>query len=140
MIAGEYCFLVDDDSIFVEGINEMMRNHFREKNIGFEICQGVDGIKNLISDMNNITLLLAVVDLWFIDKNTLVPNENEGYEILKLLRKTWPDCYIVFHSAHINGRVHTRLDDYKNITIIEKPISALTLLDTIDDILRGINR
>jgi DNA-binding NarL/FixJ family response regulator len=101
---------------------------------------GIRELKDItIPNCKEKELQVAILDLWFIDKEKNENNEDEGFEIFKIIRTIWPNCYVIFLSNHLNNGVQKRISEYKNIAIFEKTISTSKLLDEIDGILKSIN-
>lgn len=135
-----FSLFADDDSNFVRAIADDLKYIFLKHSVQFEICMGIDELKNnIIPNCKEKELQIAILDLWFIDKDKNENNEDEGFEIFKKLRNIWPNCYVIFLSNHLNNGVQKRISGFKNIAIFEKTISTSKLLDEIDGILKSIN-
>lgn len=140
MINKEFCILIDDDATFVRGTHDLLRNHFTEFGIGFEYGLSLEDLRKIMDSRKDENLLIAILDLWFIDKKNLNQDENAGFELLDLIREEWINSYVIILSSHIDEVVRKRLKEYFNIAIFEKPMSTSTLLDSIDVILKEIRK
>ena len=140
MLKKEFIILIDDDKTFVRGIHDLLRNSFLEYGISFEFGLSVDDLNQIMDERKNDDLLIAILDLWFIDKENFNQDENAGFELLDLIREKWINSYVIILSSHIDDAVRKRLKEYFNIAIFEKPMSTTTLLDSIDLILKEIRK
>jgi DNA-binding response OmpR family regulator len=135
-----FCLFADDDSLFVRACVDEFTNFFHKEGIEFIVCPDLKNVEKSISGTNDKDLIIAILDLWFIDKDSNEANEEEGFEILKILRERWKNSYIIILSGHINGEVKRILKEFINIAIIEKPISPSKLLDFIEIKLKEIQK
>jgi DNA-binding NarL/FixJ family response regulator len=78
---------------------------------------------------------MVVLDLWLLDKSTNTPDHNGGLKILQLLRATWPNCYVIVYSGHLDQAIKASLKQFEQIAIVDKPVPAWVLTELIDNIL-----
>ncbi|MBN1181642.1 MAG: hypothetical protein JXB49_05090 [Bacteroidales bacterium] len=134
-----FSLFADDDSNFVRAIADNFKYVFLTHNIQFEICMGIEELENHIipTQMSN-ELLIAILDLWFFDKDKNENNENEGFEMFQSIREKWPNCFVIILSCHLNNGIRTKLAPYQNIAIIDKAISTSKLLEIIEEKIKSM--
>ena len=83
----DFSLLIDDDSQFVLAINDELKSYYLKKKMDFYICQSRYDVEKSIEKKSGVgELIIAVLDMWFIDKEKNIAKEDEGYNILKILR------------------------------------------------------
>ncbi len=85
----QYVFLVDDEPIQ----NEMLRDHLSD-HFGFQF-KVYDSGEGAIKDMN-LNPRIVVLDYHL---NAHLPNAQNGVEVLKAIKKSWPNVKVVMLSG-----------------------------------------
>lgn len=128
-----YVLLFDDDSKFVEAIIDDLKFGLRNMNLGLILAQDLSDLNNILKSSNEV--LVAILDLWIIDKNGNHQRYEAGENALKVIRKKWPESYIIFLSSHLDNETGARLKGkYKQIALANKPIPTDALLGFVKDI------
>lgn len=130
--------LFDDDSRFLAAICDDLFFSLRNHGLILDIAQDLTELRSRISDEKEI--VLAILDLWIIDKETNKQDPSAGEKAIEIIREKWPAAYIIILSSHLDGPVRGELQrKYDQITIADKPVPTGVLVRFIVDILRRMN-
>jgi DNA-binding NarL/FixJ family response regulator len=126
-----WILLIDDDTNLVCAAADLIEAASREIGAKFEVCTSTHELPQLYEKLAKSRVILAVLDLWLINKETNVPDHDGGIKVFHELRQRWPQSYIIVLSAHLNEETRAKLDDYQNIAIVEKPVAIWEISDII---------
>ena len=128
----EHCvLLIDDDANLVRAAADLIEAACKEVDSNLEICTSTHELPGMYERLAGVHVIIAILDLWLINKETNVPDHDGGIKVFHELRDRWPHCYVIVLSAHLNESTRAKLDNYENIAIVEKPIAIWEIRDMI---------
>jgi len=133
----KWVLLIDDDATLVCATADLIDEACKELGASLRVCTSTHEMPAMYKELHNADVLLAILDLWLLDKQTNEPQQDGGMKILRELRHHWPNCYVVVHSAHLTAEAETQLKHYNNIAIVKKPAPTFVLTDIIKQIIEA---
>jgi DNA-binding NarL/FixJ family response regulator len=133
-----YVVFLDDDAVLVRAMADDLRLCAVENDCEFRAATSLNGLRTIIGEIDSGTAVLAIIDLWMIDKSRNVSEPFAGFEAIKLLRQKWPQCYILVYSAHIDSDAKEKLGRLSTLGIVEKPVPTYILAEIVTTTLDGI--
>jgi DNA-binding NarL/FixJ family response regulator len=122
---------IDDDSLLARANADHFRIHFRNTKVDFQLFTTAEEAESFIKDSKK-NIILAIIDLWMVNKDTNTQNRRAGFVIIESLRKRFPKCFIIVVSAHLTPEIEQELSKYDSMGIISKPFPTSDLINEID--------
>ena len=129
--------LFDDDTKFLVAICDDIRFSLIARNLQLDVVQDLEQLDLELRQSGEI--VLAIIDLWIIDKRHNRPDHEAGDRALKRLRARWPAAYVIVLSSHLDPDARLRLADFKQLMLANKPIPTAELLSIMDKVLDTIH-
>jgi len=132
---------IDDDSELAAGTGLLLKAELAAKNIVTRIFTSEAQINDYLArhtEAPEEQPVLAIVDLWMLDKKTHIPNTEAGFEVIKSLRRLFPAIFVVVVSGHITKETVTKLSAYRAMAVVDKTISPGVLIRKVEEALKAM--
>ena len=130
--------LIDDDDTLVGAWVNSLGQFIKERyKWDLSVHLSLRGLEEMIKTEKELNIRVAIVDLWMVSKANNTFDPKAGFKAIDMIRKRWPNSFIIVFSAHLDGETEKELArKYVNTTSIKKTAPESVVMREIERAVR----
>jgi len=122
--------IVDDNTHEAYSIGSVLQAPSREHGLALRVFTDGDEALRCITTDPEVSIDGAIVDLWMVDKNTGIEDQNKGDEVIKAIQTHHPKAQVVVLSAHMDDKARESYSRQRMFSF-KKPASPIEIFEAV---------